>query len=131
MFIENDINCFTLSRGDYFEYNININCGTKFEPKQYKLENDDRLYCAIIQPGESFENAIIRKTYDNSNFIDEKGTIQFTLNPPDTEYLRTGKYYFTIKLLYEKTKVCTILPMKDFWITGTENSVCECKRDNG
>ena len=43
MFIENDINCFTLSRGDYFEYNININCGTKFEPKQYKLEKLQQL----------------------------------------------------------------------------------------
>ena len=44
MFIENDINCFTLSRGDYFEYNININCGTKFEPKQYKLENENKFH---------------------------------------------------------------------------------------
>ena len=126
MFCECDVNCFMLSRGDTFRFPITINCGTKLDPKIYELKQKDTLYIAILEPGQSFENAIIRQTLTKENEDEETGCITFILKSSDTEYMLTGKYFITIKLEQEDGTVTTVLPMKEFWLTGTSKDFCCC-----
>lgn len=126
MFCECDVNCFMLSRGDTFRFPITINCGTKLEPEIYELKQTDTLYIAILEPGQSFENAIIRQTLTMKNADEETGCITFILKSSDTEYMLTGKYFITIKLEQEDGTVTTVLPMKEFWLTGTSKDLCCC-----
>lgn len=126
MFCECDVNCFMLSRGDTFRFPITINCGTKLEPEIYELKQNDTLYIAILEPGQSFENAIIRQTLTMKNADEETGAITFILKSSDTEYMLTGKYFITIKLEQEDGTVTTVLPMKEFWLTGTSKDLCCC-----
>ena len=126
MFCECDVNCFMLSRGDTFRFPITINCGTKLEPEIYELKQNDTLYIAILEPGQSFENAIIRQTLTMKNADEETGAITFILKSSDTEYMLTGKYFITIKLEQEDGTVTTVLPMKEFWLTGTSKDFCCC-----
>ena len=126
MFCECDVNCFMLSRGDTFRFPITINCGTKLEPEIYELKQNDTLYIAILEPGQSFENAIIRQTLTMKNADEETGSITFILKSSDTEYMLTGKYFITIKLEQEDGTVTTVLPMKEFWLTGTSKDLCCC-----
>ena len=126
MFCECDVNCFMLSRGDTFRFPITINCGTKLDPKIYELKQNDTLYIAILEPGQSFENAIIRQTLTMENANEETGAITFILKSSDTEYMLTGKYFITIKLEQEDGTVTTVLPMKEFWLTGTSKDLCCC-----
>ena len=126
MFCECDVNCFMLSRGDTFRFPITINCGTKLEPEIYELKQNDTLYIAILEPGQSFENAIIRQTLTRKNADEETGAITFMLKSSDTEYMLTGKYFITIKLEQEDGTVTTVLPMKEFWLTGTSKDLCCC-----
>ncbi len=126
MFCECDVNCFMLSRGDTFRFPITINCGTKLEPEIYELKQNDTLYIAILEPGQSFENAIIRQTLTMKNADEETGSITFILKSSDTEYMLTGKYFITIKLEQEDGTVTTVLPMKEFWLTGTSKDLCYC-----
>ena len=126
MFCECDVNCFMLSRGDTFRFPITINCGTKLDPKIYELKQKDTLYIAILEPGQSFENAIIRQTLTMENADEETGAITFILKSSDTEYMLTGKYFITIKLEQEDGTVTTVLPMKEFWLTGTSKDLCCC-----
>lgn len=126
MFCENDINCFTISRGDTFVFPIIINQGTKLYPEEYTLQEKDTIYGAILQPNEAFEDALIRKVLTIEDIQQDMKYPLFKLIPEDTEYLRTGKYYFTLKLKQEDNTVTTILPMKEFWITGTTKDVGDC-----
>lgn len=126
MFCLNDTNCFTLSRGDTFKFPIIINSNTKLNFEKYILTENDTIYGAILEPGQPFENAIIRKVITKESDTDSEGNVLFILNSSDTEYLLTGKYYFTLKLKDEYNNIITILPMKEFWITGTSKEPCNC-----
>lgn len=109
---------FSMTRGDSYTLPIVINKGTQLDFERYTLGSQDRLYVGIMQPNESFENAIIKKVYTEDSNKDENGDTLLELAPEDTQYLMTGKYYITVKLK-QFDKVTTILPMKEFWITGT------------
>lgn len=126
MFCINTTNCFTLSRGDTFKFPIIINQKTKFEFEKYELTDDDIIYGAILEPNQSFEDAIIRKVITNKDYKDLENNPLFILHSDDTEYLLTGKYYFTLKLKDKNNNITTILPMKEFWITGTSKDLCDC-----
>lgn len=123
MFCECAQNNFTLSRGDTFIWPIIINQGTKLAPEEYELQVDDKLHVAIMEPNQSFENAVIRKSLDINSSRDSKGNILFQLQPEDTEYLQAGKYFITIKLKQQDGTVTTVLPMKEFWLTGTTKTL--------
>lgn len=124
IFCDIDINSFTLNRADTFIMPIIINKGTKLNPEKYILNNNDKLYIALLEPNQAFEDAILRKVITNKDKTDEFGNPLLVFNSSDTEYLLTGKYYLTIKLQQENNIVTTILPMKEFWLTGTDKSVC-------
>lgn len=117
IFTSNSI-AFEMIRGDSYTLPITINKGTQLDFEHYALSGHDRLYVGIMEPNQAFEDAIIRKVLTEDSTMNENGDVLFQLEPQDTEYLMTGKYYISIKLKQFDT-VTTILPPKEFWITGS------------
>lgn len=130
MFCRIDRNYFTMERGDTFQLPLDIYDGSDFNKTKYYLTATDKVYVAILQPHESFENAIIRKVVDINSDIDECGNPLFILDSIDTEYLLIGKYFITAKLeqtFGSRKIISTILPMKEFFIEGTNKDIDENK----
>lgn len=128
MFCECKVNYFTMNRGDSYELPLVINGGTEFNPKKYILSDTDKIYVGIMEPNQSFEDALIRKVITSCSATDCKGNPLFILEPEDTEYVLTGKYFITAKLVQNfngSIRVTTILPMKEFFIEGTDKHVKE------
>ena len=86
-----------VSRGDTFTINIFVNIGTLLEPLQYILEEDDKLYFALMEPNQPFEHALIRKVFTKED-EDENHNINMKFKSEDTEYLLPGNYYYMVKL---------------------------------
>jgi hypothetical protein len=116
MYFAPELNDLCMNRGDSYSLPITINQGDAIDFSLYRLKEDDVIYVGITEPGQSFEDAIIRKviTYDDT----DNGIGVLNLNPGDTEYVMTGKYYIEMKLK-QMNKITTILTPKQFWITGT------------
>lgn len=87
-----------LSRGDNATFTLHINQGSNLDPLQYKLKDKDRIYFAIEEPNQPFENAIVKKVIDlENNLLDKNGNITFDITPDDTVLLMPGLYYYEIK----------------------------------
>ena len=122
MYCINDTNCFTLTRGDTFEFPLVINKNNNdIDFELYPLTDADTIYVAILEPNQSFEDAIIRKVITKDSPTDTENHPLLRLSSADTEFLRTGKYFITIKLQHNED-VTTLLQMKEFWITGTSKT---------
>lgn len=130
MFVVIEDNYLKMNRGDSYTLPIVINEGTKLCFKQYQLRQFDKIYVGIMEYGQSFENAIIRKVLSITSPTNKYGHPLLKLVPRDTEYLITGKYFIEIKLVQKENDediVTTILPMKEFFINGTNK---EIEQDN-
>lgn len=128
MFCKLNKTYFTMERGDTFELPLEIYDGSDFNCVKYNLTMNDKVYVAILQPHESFEDAIIRKTIDINSDTDEYGNPLFILDSIDTEYLLVGKYFITAKIeqkLGSRKFISTIIPMKEFFIEGTNKNVTD------
>lgn len=126
MFVQIEDNQLKMNRGDTYVLPLIINEGTKLDFKQYQLRYLDRLYVGIMEPNQSFENALIRKVITVTSQFTSEGYPVFSLDPEDTEYLLTGKYFIEAKLLQVengKNIVTTIMPLKEFYINGTDKEV--------
>lgn len=95
----------TLVRGDTLLYEYKINIGTDVDVIPYVMKEGDRLYFAVCEPNQQFEDAVIKKRYeysDCSDYTDEEGNTfsvaPIKLSSDDTVNLAEGKYYYTIKL---------------------------------
>lgn len=90
----------SLSRGDTASAPLFINGGTNIIPIRFKLQKNNVVYLGICEPGQPFENAILKKVYTPEDWkLNKWGDLVITLNPEDTELLAPGLYYYTIKLL--------------------------------
>lgn len=91
-------NILSMNRGDSFELRIKIN----FEPHShlpYQLKEGDALYFGLMDPNQSFENALIKKKIiPDEEIVYKHGTAIIRLDPEDTIDLIPGKYYYQIKL---------------------------------
>ena len=111
----------TISRGDSFALKVFINLGTTLEPIQYYLEGNDKLYFALMEPHQPFENALIRRVFTNVN-ADEDGLVVMDFDSEMTEFIMPGNYYYMIKLVRpgeesgEEEKVDTIISKTKFVI---------------
>lgn len=121
-----DRNNLIVNIGDSFSFTIEILQGSKIAEKPYYIGREDYLYVCILEYGQSFENALVKQRLGYDSNKDEKGNVIFTLNPEDTENLKTGEYLFSIKLKQPNNIVTTILPLKEFYIVGTDKSGKEC-----
>ena len=55
----------TVNRGDSFQFPLVLNMGTNLEPEKYVLGSNAFVYFAVMEPNKPFENALIRKKFDN------------------------------------------------------------------
>lgn len=127
MFVLIEDNYLKMNRGDTYILPLVINEGTKLDFKQYQMRQLDKIYVGIMEYGQSFEDAIIRKVITISSQMDRYGHPLLILNPRDTEYLLTGKYFIEIKLVQsefnEADTITTIMPLKEFFINGTNKNI--------
>lgn len=119
MFVLSNNNIVTISRGDTGISSVYINIGTEYAPKRYILHEDDKLYLGVMEPNQSFENAIIKKIYTKDN-LDDDGDVIVIFTAEDTENLEPGLYYYQIKLVRNNIEarniVDTIRPNTKFYI---------------
>lgn len=112
----------TLHRGDTFTLPVCINLGSGVDPDYYDLQEGDVLYFGLLEPGQKWEEAIVKKIITSEDV--EKGSdpmIHFYTE--DTEYLVPGNYYYEVKLFRSSNNtedgfehVDTIIPRTKFVI---------------
>lgn len=89
-------NIITMNRGDTYKFDLTIDDETSNDGC-YHLTGDDALYFGIMNPGQPFETAIVRKKYTASS-ADAQSNLTIVLYPEDTLDLLPGKYFYAIKL---------------------------------
>ena len=87
-----------LIRGDSLSLALFINKGNELYPVRYDLTDDDTVYFALMEDGQLFENAILKKMYTSKNAQTKEGDLIISLSTEDTQNLREGLYKYTIKL---------------------------------
>lgn len=114
----------TLHAGDSFVAPLFLNAGDIIFPMRYSLKEGDKLYVGIMEPGQPFECALIRKvlTKDDLNVY---GDPELKLSPEDTEKIMPGLYYYEAKLLMasddsddsdDEVTIQTVIPKKKVYI---------------
>ena len=117
----------TLNRGDTFTLPVHINLGSAVYPeyingdkyKTYILQKhllvpeeeipleergdekyyeSDHLYFALLEPGQKWEDAIVKKVYWANDIDPIEKVVLIHFYPEDTEHLVPGNYYYQIKL---------------------------------
>lgn len=86
----------TVTRGDSFSFPLQIDFGNSYNTTAASLAPNDKLYVAVMEPNQSFENALIKKVYTAEDVV--KGIVNIKFRPQDTECVLPGKYYYQIKL---------------------------------
>ena len=96
-----------LHRGDSIDYPIFINKGTKLQQSPYFLISGDILYISICEANQPFERGVIRKVVTSED-LDFQHYAHLTLTTSDTQYLKSGIYYYEIKLKLGNDKIIII-----------------------
>ena len=86
-------NIITMIRGDSLTLEIALNDGKT----AYELADSDIVYFGLMDPGQLFEDALVKKKGYLTD-INDNGKLVFELSPDDTLDLLPGKYYYSIKL---------------------------------
>jgi hypothetical protein len=88
-------NIIVMTRGDSLEFQPTPITLRDFE--KYELQGDDTIYFGLMDPGQSFEEALVRKVYTAEDFATlEDFAVEF--DPEDTLDLLPGKYFYAIKM---------------------------------
>jgi len=89
-------NIIVMNRGDDFIFDFTIN--DESQPSgRYILQNDDVLYFGIMDPHQTFENALVKKRFTKDD-CDTMGNLTIAITPEDTLDLIPGVYYYSVKL---------------------------------
>ena len=116
-----------LFRGDSYSQPIIINIGTQLDPIIYKITDKDTLYFGLMEPNQSFEDAVLKKKYTSLDEKDDDGNILLNIEPDDTLNLLVGKYFYMIKLKTVqdsgKVTVKTIVPPTQFFLEGNNRII--------
>ena len=59
----------------------------------------DKIFFAVMEPGQKFEDAIIKKIYTYDDIDQRTGIIDVKFDSIDTQFLKPGTYYYTVKIL--------------------------------
>jgi hypothetical protein len=89
-------NIIVMNRGDSYEFDLTIDDETSIDGR-YRLTGDDAVYFGLMDPGQPFEVALVRKKFTAED-TDEMGNLVITISPEDTLDLFPGKYFYAIKL---------------------------------
>lgn len=113
----------SLTRGDTRTLELPLYEGIGVDRTNYSIEESDVLYFGLMECNQAFEDALIRKKLTIDNVTDNQFLVDFITS--DTENLRTGKYFISAKLV-SGLDVTTVLPLTEFWITGTDRNGGVC-----
>ena len=108
-------------RGDTLTAPIKIFEGDRLSPTQYILNENDVLYLGIMEPGQAFEDAIIKKIFTTSSQKDDSGNVILELKSEDTEFVAPGTYYYSLKIkqvIDNRLVIRTIIYPTLFWLLG-------------
>lgn len=89
-------NIIVMNRGDTYEFDLTIDDEASMDGR-YRLTGDDAVYFGLMDPGQPFETALVRKKFTAED-TDEMGNLVITISPEDTLDLYPGKYFYAIKL---------------------------------
>ena len=89
-------NIIVMNRGDSYEFDLTIS-GADTTDGRYRLMEEDAVYFGLMDPGQPFEQALVRKKYTAED-CDEMGNLVISISPDDTLDLYPGKYFYAIKL---------------------------------
>jgi hypothetical protein len=92
-------NIIVMNRGDSYSFDLTIS-GADTPDGRYRLVENDALYFGVMDPGQRFEDALIRQKYTAED-CDEMGNLVISLEPEDTIDLYPGKYFYAVKLLMD------------------------------
>ena len=98
-------NIITTNRGDSFKFPIQLNIGTMVNPVYYDMMEGDYAYLGVIEANQPFENALIKKKFDISDYDYDTQSLMIRFISQDTRYLLPGTYYYEIKLFRDKKNV--------------------------
>lgn len=59
----------------------------------------DKIFFAVMEPHKRFEDAIIKKVYTYQDVDQKTGVITVRIESIDTQFLKPGTYYYTVKIL--------------------------------
>ena len=110
----------TMTRGDYFSFDVMIKSDNQWDDSIYVLSEGDILFFGLMEPNQPFEKAILKKQFGYDDYDVEGGTLKVVLIPEDTIELIPGTYYYQIKILYKDeigdTHIDTIVQKTKFII---------------
>lgn len=89
-------NIIILNRGDTYEFDLTIDDDTSVDGR-YHLQGDDTIYLGIMDPGQPFEDALVRKNFTIKD-VDLNGNLTVIIEPEDTLDLLPGLYYYSVKI---------------------------------
>lgn len=89
-------NMIVLTRGDTYEFDLTIADSTSSNGR-YHIKGDDAIYFGIMDPHQSFEDALVRKKFTVDD-TDENGNLTIVIEPEDTLDLLPGTYYYAVKI---------------------------------
>ena len=101
--------------GDTFEFPLFINMGSKLRPSQYIVQQGDTIYVSIGEANQSFDHALIRKTFTYED-LNEEGNVVVKLASSDTENVVPGTYFLQIKIKLANGNIGTLTPARKFII---------------
>lgn len=93
-------NIITMTRGDYVKIPLKLfySAHDKLTNINYYINKHDKIYFAIMEHNQSFEDAIVKKVFSASDVRDD-GSILVELEGIETEYLTPGEYFYQVKML--------------------------------
>ena len=89
-------NIIVMNRGDTYEFDLTIDDEASMDGR-YRLTGDDAVYFGLMDPGQPFEVALLRKKYTVED-TDNMGNLYISIKPEDTLDLYPGKYFYAVKL---------------------------------
>ena len=98
-------NIITMNRADTFKFPFTITIGNAVNYFIYDMVEGDKLYLAVLEPNQKWENALIKKVYTWEDYDIENQEVMIRFVPEDTEYVKPGTYYYQIKLFRPKENV--------------------------
>ena len=103
-------NIILMNRGDSYEFDLTIADDNAIDGR-YRLTGNDTVYFGIMDPGQPFETALVRKKYTVDD-TDAMGNLTIVITPEDTLDLYPGKYFYAVKLhlMHEDIDLNTGLP---------------------
>lgn len=89
-------NIIMFNRGDTYEFDLTIDDDTSVDGR-YHIQGDDTIYFGIMDPHQSFEDALVKKKFTVED-ADKNGNLTIVIEPEDTIDLLPGTYYYSVKI---------------------------------